>query len=138
MHVDRQYIQTTRNPDDTWVGTIAGEDQLFEPCDDLYALAGIDPEQWSILAIDLYWLKTGNQAVDVYAVDKLAAHAPEHDDLRRLGRGDGLPLARISLQGVGATQVIERCMRNTRVNLRATAFEKDKMYIVDHIEHPAD
>ena len=71
-----------------FVGSAAADEVRWGPHGGLYELAGLDPDAWMILGVDLV-LNGENEHARVYALDKHAQHVAGHEDLLELAYNDG-------------------------------------------------
>lgn len=120
-----------------WVGTAAAENSIIVGSGDLYELAGLDHERWSILGIDAWANSHGvdpDWTVHVYAFDKTAAEVSSHDELIALAAERGsVPVTDILLHNVGLDDLI-RCMKTVHVQFRSPNFLE--LDVVDRGDHP--
>jgi len=120
-----------------WVGTAAAEDSIITGSGDLYELAGLNRDQWSILSIDAFAHSHGQEPswhVHVYAFDRAAAEVTSHADLKRLAAERGsLPVTDILLHDVDLDAVI-RCTKVIHVQLSSPHFSD--LDIVETRDHP--
>lgn len=120
-----------------WIGTAAAEDSMVHGSKDLHDLAGLDPDQWSILAVDMFTHSHGadpNWTVSIAALDRHSEEVANFEDLKALEAERGsLPVTHIVLHDVDLDDVV-KCMKVIHFQLRSPHFQK--LDIVDRGDFP--
>ncbi|OLZ59577.1 hypothetical protein [Amycolatopsis keratiniphila] len=83
--------------DKDWSGTAAADYNLNVGTRDLYATAGLDRKQWTILGIDVnsYY---GHSDISVYALDRGLFGVDDHEALKKLTESnDSVPVTRFHI-----------------------------------------
>lgn len=105
-----------------WSGTAVAENSLVVGSLDLYELAGLDRDRWSILGIDVTAFSHGadpSWEVHVYAADKIELAIEGYDDwANAVDQHGGVPVVDVKLHGVTFDQII-KTMKLVGVQLRS-------------------
>lgn len=120
-----------------WVGTAAAENSIIIGSGDLYELAGLDSDRWSILCVDASAYSHGADPqwmVRVYAFDRTAAEVSSHEELKAVAAERGsVPVKEVLLHNVGLDDII-RCMKTVQVQFRSPHFPD--LDVVERGDHP--
>jgi hypothetical protein len=121
-----------------WKGTAAAEASFIKDSGDLYELAGLDHDRWTILGIDMHAFSHGappEWTVHVYAFDRHSAEVTSHETLKELETERGsIPVKDILLHNVSLEDVV-RCMKFVQIQLLSRHFTK--LDVVERGDHPA-
>lgn len=97
-----------------WVGSAAAENSMIKGSNDLYDLAGLNHQEWSILAVDVTGFSHGADPdwdVMVYAVNTKDESIERHEDLKALAAERGsIPVHQIALHNVTLDDIV-KCMK---------------------------
>lgn len=134
--MDLEYVQPATTTYHDWVGTAAAENSVLEKSGDLYKLAGLDHDRWSIVAIDMVAFSHGDPSswdVRVYAVDNVKHEIKTYEDMKALeARRGSLPVVDVLLHEVDLEDII-RCMKVVHFQLRSHGWESlDRVSRADH------
>lgn len=110
-----------------WRGTSCAENSLVNTSSDLYELAGLDHERWTILAIDIDAYSHGeppNWDIRVYAADHRALGVGRFEDWQRAAddHGGSIPVVDVLLHDLEFEDII-RCMKIIGIQLRLGSFD---------------
>ena len=104
-----------------WTGTSGAEMSMMKEANDLYALAGLDHAQWSILSVDIIGFSHGSPPDwDVTVTAWHCGLPPEERraEFERVVSEGAIPVTEIRLEGVGMDDVV-KCMKVVHIQLRA-------------------
>ncbi|ASW53002.1 hypothetical protein [Plantactinospora sp. KBS50] len=135
--VEDQILEPAGTTYKDWLGSAAAEDSFIKGAGNLYKLAGLDHDKWSILAIDVYTFSHGAPSdwqVSVYAVDRANVTPDNYDGLKALEAEQGsVPVTEFKLDNVSLEDVV-RCMKVMHVQLTRHNFRR--LNIVDRANFP--
>lgn len=137
MTDERDMVQPATTTYHDWVGSAAAENSMIEGSGDLYELAGLNHEDWTILTVDMYAFSHGKDPdwhVDVYAVDRKGNGIESFEDMKRLEAEQGsLPVKEIALHGVSLEDIV-RCMKVVHFQLTSPNFPA--LHVIERTDHP--
>ena len=123
--------------DSEWIGTASADNSIVNTSLDLYELAGLKGEGWSILAVDVHAFSHGappTWTVQVYAVNTDEEDINSFDDLKKLEDTRGsIPVKEIRLHDVDFDTIV-KTMKSVQIQFRNRNFSK--LEIVDRGDHP--
>lgn len=137
--MEREHVQPPSSPSDDWIGTATAEQSVIVHSNDLYELAGLDPNRWSILGLDMYAFSHGDPPrwnVHVYAFDRNRedGEVNSHEGLKQLEAKRGsVPVTDILLHNVSFEDIV-RSMKVIHLQLLSRNFAH--LDIVDRADHP--
>ncbi|WP_447646749.1 hypothetical protein [Nocardioides zeae] len=137
IRVDPQPLEPAGTTYPDWRGTVAAEDSLITASNDLYDLAGLKHDDWTILALEIFTVSHGkepNWDVRVYACNRSEHGVDSYEDLRRLEESGGVPVREILLHNVGLEDVV-KSMKLVTFQLLRRDFEN--LVIVEKDDHPS-
>ena len=120
-----------------WSGTVIVEDSIVGSSGDLYALAGLDLETWTILGIDMYAFSRGEEPdwdIHVYAFNRQEHGVDSFEAREDLEATRGpIPVRDILLHDVSLTDVV-KCMK--MIHLQFLSGESPRLEVVELGDHP--
>lgn len=132
MDDERRYLGPASVRWNDYIGTSAADDaEVLPDRPSLYALARIDRERWTILAIDLKVFES-EPTVTVYAIDRPAHGITGTADLLDLGQRLGeLPVTAFPLPKKQVEDFIDDAFRSLSVRLVSKEV-RDQILVTEH------
>ena len=102
-----------------WIGTAAADEHQTIGHLDLYEVAGLDPDRWWILSIDITGVGIDKGYFYVYAVDRQATSITDYESLQLHGRGHGkIPVTSFLVHDIAAETLIRESFTQFHLQLR--------------------
>ncbi|TYL55747.1 hypothetical protein FXB39_00620 [Nocardioides sp. BGMRC 2183] len=137
MKIDPKRVEPADTTYPDWHGTTTAEDSFIAGSADLYDMAGLKDEDWTILGLEISGFSHGEKPtwdVRVYAHDRRTSGANEYQGLKELEAERGaIPVKEILLHEVNFEDVV-RSMKLVGMQFLRRHF--DNLEVVELGDHP--